>query len=45
MMDVHQSYCDNNFLMYVSQIIMIYNLNFKKRQRKKKGERKRKEEK
>ena len=27
MMDVHQTYCRNNFMMYVSQIIMLHNLN------------------
>ena len=26
-MDVHKTYCDNNFMMYVSQIIMLYILN------------------
>ena len=24
----HQSYCDNNFMMYVSQIILLFILNF-----------------
>ena len=27
MMDVHQTYCDNHFMMYVSQRIMLYTLN------------------
>ena len=27
MVDVHQTYCDNHFMMYVSQIIMLYTLN------------------
>lgn len=27
MMDVHPTYCGNNFMMYVSQIIMLHNLN------------------
>ena len=25
-MDIHQTYCDNHFIMYVSQIIMLYTL-------------------
>ena len=27
MMDIHHTYCGNNFTMYVSQIIMLYTLN------------------
>ena len=27
-MDVDQSYCDNNFMIYVSQIILLFVLNF-----------------
>ena len=30
MMDVNYTYCDNNFMMYVSQITMLYNLNLYK---------------
>ena len=26
-MDCHQPYCDNHFMMYTSQIIMLYTLN------------------
>ena len=26
-MDAHKSYCDNQFMMYTSQIIMLYTLN------------------
>ena len=26
MMDVHQTYCDNHFMTYVSQISMLYTL-------------------
>ena len=26
-MDIHYTYCDNPFIMYVSQIIMLYALN------------------
>ena len=28
MMDDHHAYCDNCFMIYVSQIIMLYTLNF-----------------
>ena len=27
MMDIHYTHCDNPFMMYVSQIIMLYALN------------------
>ena len=28
-MDIHQTYCSNHFIMYVSQIIMLYTLSLK----------------
>ena len=27
MIDVHSTYCGNHFMMYINQIIMLFNLN------------------